>query len=61
MNCINSDMLTLGTALVRNRKPGGVGGRRKQFRLLPDAEDYYCMYALQFSVADHNINHIKLL
>jgi hypothetical protein len=25
-----------GTALVRNRMPGGVGGRRGQPRLLPD-------------------------
>ena len=25
-----------GTAVVRNRMPGGVGGRREQFRLLPD-------------------------
>ena len=28
-------MLT-GTAVVRNRMPGGVGGRREQSRLLPD-------------------------
>jgi len=26
-----------GTAVVRNRMPGGVGGRREQSRLLPDA------------------------
>jgi hypothetical protein len=26
----------IGTALVRNRMPGGVGGRRGQPRLLPD-------------------------
>ena len=26
-----------GTAVVRNRTPGGVGGRREQSRLLPDA------------------------
>jgi hypothetical protein len=25
-----------GTAVVRNRMPGGVGGRREQSRLLPD-------------------------
>ena len=27
-----------GTAVVRNRMPGGVGGRREQSRLLPDAK-----------------------
>ena len=29
-------VIAKGTAVVRNRMPGGVGGRREQSRLLPD-------------------------
>ena len=32
-------VLLTGTAVVRNRMPGGVGGRREQSRLLPDPEE----------------------
>jgi len=33
-------VLLTGTAVVRNRMPGGVGGRREQSRLLPDPVVY---------------------
>ena len=31
-------VIATGTAVVRNRMPGGVGGRRERSRLLPDRQ-----------------------
>ena len=36
---LTTKVMLTGTAVVRNRMPGGVGGRREQSRLLPDPED----------------------
>jgi hypothetical protein len=33
---LTTKVMLTGTAVVRNRMPGGVGGRREQSRLLPD-------------------------
>ena len=55
---LTTKVMLTGTAVVRNRMPGGVGGRREQSRLLPDSRRIWFEYIQQASpLKQIELNH----
>ena len=49
---LTTKVMLTGTAVVRNRMPGGVGERREQSRLLPDS-------AISALMAESSYGHVQ--